>query len=48
MVEAEVVDTAPETNGYSHSEPIADKLTTVGEEKKVSKYAFQYALFRNA
>ncbi|KAL5260902.1 hypothetical protein ACHWQZ_G006819 [Mnemiopsis leidyi] len=35
MVEAEVVDTAPETNGYSHSEPIADKLTTVGEEKKV-------------
>lgn len=36
MVEAEVVDTATETNGYSHSEPITDKLTTVGEEKKVS------------
>ncbi|XP_063694496.1 RNA-binding motif, single-stranded-interacting protein 2-like isoform X2 [Bolinopsis microptera] len=35
MVEAEVVDTATETNGYAHSEPSPDKLTTVGEEKKV-------------
>ena len=39
MVEAEVVDTATETNGYTHSEPIPDKLTTVGEEKKVSTNA---------
>lgn len=37
MVEAEVVDTATatETNGYSHPEPVTEKLNTVGEEKKV-------------
>lgn len=35
MVEAEVVDTATETNGFPHSEPTSEKLNTVGEEKKV-------------
>ena len=35
MVEAEVVDTATETNGFAHPEPTTEKLNTVGEEKKV-------------
>jgi len=35
MVEAEVVDSSTDTNGFPHTEPIIEKLNTVGEEKKV-------------
>ena len=36
MVEAEVLEQpTAETNGFPHSDPINDKLATVGEEKKV-------------